>query len=129
MSRTGEEDEVPPKFDKEGNPFHIEEGSKSGTSNAPTLEDLMKKLEKLKTENKKLRQMKRKLKYTPQAKTATLKRKSPRREGKEQSSISLLTNLCPSITIPCHLPPLILMYSLAKLPAATGRTRTNESIT
>jgi hypothetical protein len=55
MSKTREEDKVPPKFDEEGNPVNIEEGSKSGTSNAPTLEDLMKKLEKLKAENKKLR--------------------------------------------------------------------------
>jgi hypothetical protein len=54
MSRTGEEDEVPPKFDEEGNPINIEEGCKSGASNAPTLEDLMKKLEKLKAKNKKL---------------------------------------------------------------------------
>jgi hypothetical protein len=44
MSRTGEEDEVSPKFYEEGNPVNIEEGSKSGSSNAPTLEDLMKKL-------------------------------------------------------------------------------------
>jgi hypothetical protein len=45
-----EEDEVPPKSDEEGNPVNIEEGSRSETSNAPTLEDLMKKLEKLKVE-------------------------------------------------------------------------------
>jgi hypothetical protein len=55
MLRTREEDEVPPKFDEEGNPVNIEEGSKSRASNASTLEDLMKMLEKLKAENKKLR--------------------------------------------------------------------------
>jgi hypothetical protein len=97
------------------------------------LEDVTKKLEKLKDENKKLRanlgQKKRKLKYTPpQAKTTTPKRKSPRRGGKEESTISLLTSLCLSITIPCHLPPLMLPYPLAKLPASMGRAITNESI-
>jgi hypothetical protein len=55
MSRTGEIQEVPQKFDEEGNPITIEEGSKMGVSNAPTLEDLMRRLEKLTTENNKLR--------------------------------------------------------------------------
>jgi hypothetical protein len=56
MSRTGEEiDVLPPKFDDDGNPLVVEKGSKSGTSKTPTLEDLMKKLEKLKAENKKLK--------------------------------------------------------------------------
>jgi hypothetical protein len=44
MSRTEEDDEAPPRFDEEGNPSNINEISKSGASNAPTLEDLMKKL-------------------------------------------------------------------------------------
>jgi hypothetical protein len=44
MSRTREEDEVPPKLNEEGNPVNIEEDSKSGTSNTPTLEDLIKSL-------------------------------------------------------------------------------------
>jgi hypothetical protein len=55
MSRTGEIQEVPQKFDEEGNPVTIEEGFKMGASNAPTLEDLMKRLEKLTAENNKLR--------------------------------------------------------------------------
>jgi hypothetical protein len=59
---------------------------------------------------------------------ATLKRKYPRREGKEESPISLLITLCPSITIPCHLPPLILPYPLGKLPALMGQTITNGRI-
>jgi hypothetical protein len=87
MLRTGEEDEVPPKFDQEGNTINIEERSKLGASNAPslenhminlgasnlqcsklgasnapTLEDHMKKLEKLKVENKKLRAEEKKTK-------------------------------------------------------------------
>jgi septal ring factor EnvC (AmiA/AmiB activator) len=55
MSRIREIQEVPQKFDEEGNPITIEEGSKTGASNAPTLEDLMKRLEKLMVENNKLR--------------------------------------------------------------------------
>jgi hypothetical protein len=56
------EDEVPPKFDEEGNLVIIEECSKSGASNAPTLEDLMKKHEKPKAQNKKLRVKEKKTK-------------------------------------------------------------------
>jgi hypothetical protein len=55
MSRTGVIQEVPQKFDEEGNPITVEEGSKTRASNAPTLEDLIKRLEKPTTENNKLR--------------------------------------------------------------------------
>jgi predicted RNase H-like nuclease (RuvC/YqgF family) len=56
MSRGGDEIKVLPlKFDDDGNPLIVEEGSKSGTSKTPMLENLMKKLEKLKAENKKLK--------------------------------------------------------------------------
>jgi hypothetical protein len=47
MLRTGDENEVPPKFDDEGNPTNNEDGSKLGASVGPTLEDLMRRLEKL----------------------------------------------------------------------------------
>jgi hypothetical protein len=56
MSKTEDEGQIPPQqFNEDSNPIVIEVGSKSGTSNTPTLEDLMKKLEKLKVENKKLK--------------------------------------------------------------------------
>jgi hypothetical protein len=55
MWRSGEIDEVPPKFDDEGNPTNNEEGSKMVASNAPTLEDLTRRLETPTAENKKLR--------------------------------------------------------------------------
>jgi hypothetical protein len=56
ISKVGEEIEViPPKFDEDGNPVVVEEGSKLGTSKTPTLEDLMKKLDMLKAENKGLK--------------------------------------------------------------------------
>jgi hypothetical protein len=45
-----------PQHDEDGNPIVVEVGSKSGTSKTPTLDHLMKKLEKLKAENKKLKE-------------------------------------------------------------------------
>jgi hypothetical protein len=39
MLRSEDVEEVSPKFDEEGSPAIIEEGSKIGASNAPTLED------------------------------------------------------------------------------------------
>jgi hypothetical protein len=49
MLKAGDEiEELPPWLDEDGNPIVVEVGSKSGTSKTPTLEDLMKKLEKLK---------------------------------------------------------------------------------
>jgi hypothetical protein len=56
MSMAREEIEaLPPKFDDNSNLLVVEEGSKLGTSKTPTMEDLMKKLEKLKAENKNLK--------------------------------------------------------------------------
>jgi predicted RNase H-like nuclease (RuvC/YqgF family) len=55
LERYREIEEVLPKFNEEGNPVIIEEGSKTRASNAPTLEDLTRRLEKLTAENKKLR--------------------------------------------------------------------------
>jgi hypothetical protein len=56
MSNVVDKGEVPPQqFDEDDNLVVVEEGSKSRTSKAPTLEDLMRKLEKLKAKNKKLR--------------------------------------------------------------------------
>jgi hypothetical protein len=55
MSRTGEEDEVPPRFDDKNNTNNNQEDDKSRASGGPSLEDLMRKLEKLTTENNKLR--------------------------------------------------------------------------
>jgi hypothetical protein len=55
MSRTGEEDEVPPWFEDENNMDSNQEDDKSRASGGPSLEDLMRRLEKLTTENNKLR--------------------------------------------------------------------------
>jgi hypothetical protein len=55
MSRTWEIEEVPPKFDEEGNSIIIEDDSKTGASKDPTLEELIRRLEKLTAKNKKHR--------------------------------------------------------------------------
>jgi hypothetical protein len=55
MSRTGEEDEVPPQFDDENNTNNNQEDDKSRASGGPSLEDLMRRLEKLTVKNNKLR--------------------------------------------------------------------------
>jgi hypothetical protein len=55
MSRIGEEDEVPPQFDNENNMNNNQKDDKSRASGGPSLEDLMRRLEKLTTKNNKLR--------------------------------------------------------------------------
>jgi hypothetical protein len=55
MLRTEDEDKVPPRFNDENNTNNNQEGDKSGASGPPSLEDLMRRLEKLTTKNKKLR--------------------------------------------------------------------------
>jgi hypothetical protein len=49
------EDEVPPWFDDENNTNNNQEDDKSGVSGGLSLEDLMRRLEKLTVENNKLR--------------------------------------------------------------------------
>jgi hypothetical protein len=57
MSKAGDKGAVPPQqFDEDDNQVIGEDNSKSETSNAPTLEYLMKKLENHKAKNKKLRE-------------------------------------------------------------------------
>jgi hypothetical protein len=55
MSRTGDENEELPRFDDETNPNMNVKGSKTGGLADATLDDLMRKLEKLTAENNKLR--------------------------------------------------------------------------
>jgi hypothetical protein len=55
MSRIGDENEELPRFDDETNPNTNVEGSKMGASADATLEDLIRRLEKLTAENNKLR--------------------------------------------------------------------------
>jgi hypothetical protein len=55
MSRNGDEDDTSSRFDVEDTMNNNKDDAKSGASNAPTLEDLMRRLEKLTIENNKLR--------------------------------------------------------------------------
>jgi hypothetical protein len=55
VERRCQRPEMKVKFDEDDNPIVSEDSSKLETSKAPTLEYLMKKLEKLKAENKKFR--------------------------------------------------------------------------
>jgi hypothetical protein len=50
-----EDEKTTPRLDEDGNPIVVEVGSRLGISKTPTLEDLMNKLEKLMTENKRLK--------------------------------------------------------------------------
>jgi hypothetical protein len=92
----------------------------------------MKKLDKLKAENKRLKAKGKKgTKYSSSMKMVIphLKRKSSTRGGKEETStISLLTILYLSITITCQILLLTLPYLLVRLPVLMGQTITNGSI-
>jgi hypothetical protein len=55
MLRNRDEDDSTPRFDNESNTNNNEESSKTRASIDAKLEDLMKRLEKLTTENNKLR--------------------------------------------------------------------------
>jgi predicted RNase H-like nuclease (RuvC/YqgF family) len=56
MSKTGEQGKVPPpSLDEDDNPIVVEGGTNVETSTAPTLEELMRRVEELTVENKKLR--------------------------------------------------------------------------
>jgi hypothetical protein len=121
MSRTGEEVEVPLKFNEEGNPIIIEEGSKKGALNALTLEDLMRKVEKLTVENKKFR-AKVKCKKTKGSSSSSEEENSSFEEEvskeekkEEETMISLPITHCILITIICLALLFILSYPLAKL--------------
>jgi hypothetical protein len=63
MSKTGEYGKVPPPpLDEDDNPIVVEDGSNMETSTALTMEELMKKLEKLNAVLKKLKKRTRKAK-------------------------------------------------------------------
>jgi hypothetical protein len=63
MSKTGEYGkDPPPPLDEDGNPIVVEDGSNMETSTSLTMEELMKKLEKLNAVLKKLKKRTRKAK-------------------------------------------------------------------
>jgi uncharacterized small protein (DUF1192 family) len=65
MSKTREQGIVPPPpLDKDGNPIVVEDGSNTEISMAPTVEELMKQLEKLNAEVKRLKANKKGKKHS-----------------------------------------------------------------
>jgi hypothetical protein len=134
MSRFGEIEEVPPKFDEEGNPIIVEEGFKMGASNAPTLEDLTRKLEKLTVESKKLRAKVRGNKTKESSSSSkeedssfeeevSKKGKKGRRNLDKPFYNSMFLIIITNIAL-----PLILSYMLAKLPILMELVIINGSI-
>jgi hypothetical protein len=89
MSKVGEKIELlPPKFDDNGNPIGVEEGSKPGTSKTPIMEDLMKKLDKLKAKNRRLKTKgKKDLKYSSSSEDgdSSFKEEVSNKERKERN--------------------------------------------
>jgi hypothetical protein len=134
MSRIRKIQEVPQKFDEEGNPVTVEEGSKTGASNAPTLEDLMKRLENPMAQNNKLRR-KVKDKRTKGGSSSSEEEDSSNeddvsKKGRKEETIviSLRIIQCLSIMIICLALPLTLSYTLAKFPTFMELVITNGSI-
>jgi hypothetical protein len=134
MSRTEKIEEVPPKFDEECNPIIIEECSKTGGSNATTLEDLMRQLEKLMTKNKKLiakvksKKTKGNSSSTKEEDSSFEEEVSKKRRKEEEISISLLITQCLLITIVCLAVSLTLPCPLTKLPVLMELIIINRSI-
>jgi hypothetical protein len=127
-----EDEKTTPQLDEDDNPIVIEVGSKLGTSKTPTFEDLMKKLEKLKAGNKRLKEKgKRAITYSSSSEdddsSFEEEVSNKGRKGRNKHD-SLLITLCLSITITCQTIPLILPYPLVRLPISMGQTITNGSI-
>jgi hypothetical protein len=103
-------------------------------SRTPTLEELMRRLEELTTENKKLRakvknkKTKENSSSSEEENTSFEEDASKRKRKEEEIVISLLTTQCILITIICPTLPLILPYSLAKLHIFMELVMTNRSI-
>jgi hypothetical protein len=122
MSRTRNENEELPTFDDETNPNNNVEGSKTGASADATLEDLIRRLEKLMTENNKLRR-KAKDKKTKGGSSSSEDEDSSFEEdvykkgkkGRNNHDTPPITQ-CLSIMIICLTLPLTLSYLLTKLP-------------
>jgi hypothetical protein len=137
MSKTEERGKVPqPPLDEDGNLIMVEDGSNTETTTATTLEALMRRLEKLTEEKKKLR-TKAKNEKTKGCSSSSEEEdfsfeedvSKKERKGKEEKiMISLPTSQYLLITIICLALPLILLYPLAKLPILMELVITNGSI-
>jgi hypothetical protein len=123
MSRTGEEVKVPPRFDDENNMNNNQEDDKSRAFRGTSLEDLMRRLEKIKARKER--------NALPQAKMKTphLKRMSQRKGRKEETiTISISITQCLSIMIICLALPFTLPYPFLKLSTLMELIIINGSI-
>jgi hypothetical protein len=120
MSNSGEQGKIPPPpLDEDGNPIVVTDVTKSRTSTTPTVEELMKKLEKLNVELKKLKTKDKKDKkyfFASEDDDSSYEEKVSnklKREKKrcDKSSVTL----CLLFTITCLALSLILLYPLARL--------------
>jgi hypothetical protein len=139
MSKTGEQGKVvPPLLDEDGNPIVGEDDTNTKISTTPTLQELMRRLEELTAENKKLRAKAKNKKakgnsFSSEEEDSSFEEDIPKREKKgkrkgEEIEISLPITQCLSIMIIYLIQPLILSYPLAKLPTLMDLVTTNESI-
>jgi hypothetical protein len=133
LSNTGEQEKVPsPPLNEDGNLIVVEDGTKSGTSAAPTVEELMKKLENLNAKLKKLKTKDKKgKKYssgTEDDDSSYQEEVSNKGKREKKSMVSPPIMLCLLITITCPSLSLILPYLLARLHILMGQTIINGSI-
>jgi hypothetical protein len=122
MSRNGDEDDTTPRFNDKSKTNINEESSKMRASTDAKLEDLMKRLEKLTTENNKLR---RKVKakrtkggsFSSEEEDSSYEEKDSKKGKKGRNNHNkLLITQCPSIMIICLALPPTPPHPLVKLP-------------
>jgi hypothetical protein len=133
MSNTEEKGKVhPPPLDEDGNSIVVEDGSNTETSTAPTMEELMKQLEKLNVEVKKLKAKDKKGKnHSSSSKDddSSFKEEVSNKGKKERKNvISPLITLCLLTMIAYLALSLIHLYPLIKLHILMGQSIINGSI-
>jgi hypothetical protein len=133
MSKTGEQGKVPPPpLDGDGNPIRVDDGSNTETSTSPIVEELMKKLEKLNAELKKLKAKDKKGKRhssSSEDDDSSFKEEVSNKGKKERKKHDKSSYKAMSLTvITCLALSLILPYPLAKLHILMGLTIINGSI-
>jgi regulator of replication initiation timing len=133
MSRNGDEEDTIPRFDDKSNTNNNEEGSKMRASTDAKLEDLKKRLEKLTSENNKLRR-KVKAKRTKGCSSSSeedssYEEEDPKKGKKGRNNHDKPSYQYPSIMIICLALPPTPPYPLAKLPTLMELVITNGSMT
>jgi hypothetical protein len=102
MLKSGGQDITPPPLDEDGNPLLDKNASIAETSTTPTMEELMKKIEKLNSELNKLTRKTKRMAPQVMMMIPHMKRKpSIKQRGTRKSVISPPIMLCILITITC----------------------------